>query len=118
MIIAAWLDFIEYEDSERLCERHGIDIAEVEIEDNYRATFAQHVSRLSDAGVARFLIELALIRSGYSATRLDATDPLRITAERYSKAAKVRTMKLAKKVSTQTKKCATKHKKSKKGGAA
>jgi len=62
MIIAAWLDFTEYEDSERLCERHGIDTAEVEIEENYRATFAQHVSKLSDADVVRFLIELDSFR--------------------------------------------------------
>jgi ParB family chromosome partitioning protein len=119
MIIVAWLEVIEYEDSERLCERHGIDTAEVEIEENFRATFAQHVNNLSDADVAQFLVELALIRSGYSAAQLDATDPLRIAAERYSKAAKVRTMKPAIKVSTQAKKCATtKHRKSKKGGAA
>ncbi len=90
MIIAAWLDVLEYEDSERLCERHQIDVAEVEAEDDYRSTFAKPVAGLSDAGVVRFLIELALIQSGYSSTPLDDADPLRVAAQRNVKPAKQR----------------------------
>jgi ParB family chromosome partitioning protein len=118
MIIAAWLEVIEYEDSERLCERHGIETSDVEIEEDYRATFAQHVSKLSDAEVARFLIELALMRSGYSSARLEASDPLRMAAERYSRAEKVRTMKPAKASGKTKKPIKTKREKSQKGGAA
>jgi ParB family chromosome partitioning protein len=118
MIIAAWLEVIEYEDSERLCERHGIDPGEVEVEEKYRATFAQHVINLSDAEVARFLIELALIRSGYSSAQLEADDLLRVTAERYARAKKVRTIKPAKNGNAKTKKQTSIGKTSSKGGAA
>src|SRR5689334_9128406 len=75
MIIDAWLQVIDYEDSERLCERHGIQTAEVQIEEDYRSTTAKQVSELSDAEVARFLIELALIRSGFSSAQLAANRP-------------------------------------------
>jgi len=118
MIIAAWLEVIEYEDAERLCERHGIETSDVEIEEDYRATFAQHVSKLSDAEVARFLIELALIRSGYSSAQLEASDPLRMTAERYSRADKVRIMKPVKASGKTKKPIKTKREKCQKGGAA
>jgi ParB family chromosome partitioning protein len=119
MIITSWLEVIEYEDSERMCERHGIDTAEVEIEENFRAAFAQHVNNLSDAEVARFLIELALIRSGYSSAQLEADDLLRVTAERYAQAKKVRTIKPAKNGNAKTKKQTSIGKvKSSKGGAA
>ena len=114
MIIAAWLDVIEYEDSERLCERHQIDAAEVEAEDGYRVTFAKHVAGLSDADVVRFLIELALIRSGYCSTVLAETDPLRVAAQRYARPA---LRKAAKKSKTKTQP-KSKRLKSRKGGAA
>ena len=119
MIIAAWLDVLEYEDSERLCERHQINAAEVEAEGDYRATFARWVAGLSDAEVARWLIEMALIGSGCSSKQLDETDPLRVASERYSRAAKVQAIKPAKKTTSKTKKPdKTKHVKTRKGGAA
>jgi ParB family chromosome partitioning protein len=117
MIIAAWLDVLEYEDSERLCERHQIDVAEVEAEDDYRVTFAKHVAGLSDVDVVRFLIELALIQSGYSSTPLEETDPLRLAAQRYAKPAKQRVAKTAKKAKAKTK-AKAKQMKTWRGGAA
>jgi len=60
MIIDAWLQAIDYEESERLCDRHGIETADGEIEEEYRATFARHVSQLSDVEVVNFLIESCL----------------------------------------------------------
>jgi ParB family chromosome partitioning protein len=103
MIIAAWLDVLEYEDSERLCERHQIEVAEVEAEDDYREAFAKHLAALSDAEVVRFLIELALIGSGYSSTPLSDVDPLRVAAQRYARSAKQRVPKTAKKAKAKTK---------------
>jgi len=117
MIIAAWLDVLEYEDSERLCERHQIYAAEVEAEDDYRVTFAKYVSGLSDTEVVRFLVELALIGSGYSSTTLPQTDPLRIAAQRYARPAKGQ-VKAAKKPKAKAKQVKAKGAKSRKGGAA
>jgi hypothetical protein len=118
MIIADWLDVLDYEDSERLCERHQIDAEEVEAEDDDRVTFAKHVAGLSDAEVVRFLIELALIRSGYSSTPLADADPLRIADRRYAKPAKQRTAKPTKKAKAKTKQAKSKQLKARKGGAA
>jgi hypothetical protein len=114
MIIAAWLHVLEYEDSERLCERRQIEVADVEAEEDYRATFAKHVAGLSDAEIARFLIELALIRSGYSAKALDEADPVRAAAQRYSRTTKATARKPAK----AKKKTKAKQTKARKGGAA
>jgi hypothetical protein len=81
-------------------------------------TFAKHVTGLSDAEVVRFLIELALIGSGYSSTPLEETDPLRIAAQRYARPAKQRLPKTAKKAKAKAKQAKPKAAKSRKSGAA
>ena len=65
------------------------------------------------------LVELALIRSGFSSSQLETADSLRMAAARYSLAAKVRAMKAAKGATAKSKK-QTKAKpvKARKGGAA
>jgi hypothetical protein len=73
---------------------------------------------LSDADVARFLIELVLIGSGYRSAPLAETDPLRLAAHRYARPAKPPVIKAKRKAKATTKSAKAKQIKNRKGGAA
>jgi ParB family transcriptional regulator, chromosome partitioning protein len=85
MMIAAWMESLDYEDFERLCERHQIPYEETHLEEDIRELFRQYLSKLADTDVSRFLMELALLPSGYSSNKLEETDRLLVAAKLYDR---------------------------------
>lgn len=85
MMIAAWMESLDYEDFERMCERHKLPFEEVEMDEDLRELFRQYVSRLADAEVSRFMMELALLQSGYSSNKLEESDRLLMLARLYAR---------------------------------
>jgi hypothetical protein len=85
IMIAAWMESLDYEDFERLCERHELPFEETETEEDIRDLFRRDVSNLVDAEVSRFMMELALLPSGYSSNRLEETDRLMVAAKLYNR---------------------------------
>jgi hypothetical protein len=85
MMIAAWMESLDYEDFERMCERHQLPFEETETEEDIREIFRQHVSKLADPEVSRFMMEIALLPSGYSSNKLEETDRLMVAAKLYNR---------------------------------
>ncbi len=85
MMIAGWLESLDCEDFERLCQRHQIQFGETETEEDIRESFRQYVSKLADGEVSRFMMELALLSYGYSSKKLDETDRLIVAAKLYNR---------------------------------
>ncbi|MCU1329117.1 MAG: hypothetical protein JWN34_4487 [Bryobacterales bacterium] len=88
MMIAACMESLDYEDFERLCERHQLPFEETDLEDDIRESFRQYVSKLADAELSRFLMELALLPSGYSSNQLQEDNRLLAAARLYKQSGK------------------------------
>ena len=120
MMIAAWMSSLDYEDFERMCERHQLPFNEVEVDEDLRELFRQYVSKLADAEVSRFMMELALLPSGYSSNKLSENDRLMAAAKRYAQPRKrvKRAATARRNQKTKPKRVETNRKKTAKGGAA
>ena len=83
LIISAWFDSLDYEDFECLCERHPLSGEDTG--DDPRDLYRQHITTLPDVEVSRFLVELALLPSGYSSQKLEEHDRLMLAARLYGR---------------------------------
>jgi hypothetical protein len=94
---------LDYEDFERMCERHQLPFEETETEEDIRESFRRYVSKMADAEVSRFMMELALLPSGYSSNKLRDSDRLVVAAKLYGRRRKRLTRVAAAKPKQKTK---------------
>jgi hypothetical protein len=85
MLVFAAIDRLEYEDWEAITERHGIDADESQEPDAASFELRKKAQEAKEPQLIRMLIEIALLRSGYSDEKLGPTDALVLTADRYAK---------------------------------
>jgi hypothetical protein len=83
LLASCWIEALEWEDLETLCERHSLDSVEIESDEEYIAALRKHIGRLTETQLIRFLFELALLPHGYSARELGPDNTLTIAAGRY-----------------------------------
>ncbi len=86
MLVFAAIDHMEYEDWEAMIERYGIDADESQEPDAPGFELRKKVQEATEPQLIRMLIEMALLRSGYSEEKLDAADALISAHSRYAAA--------------------------------
>jgi hypothetical protein len=85
MLVFAAIDRLEYEDWEAITDRYQIDTDESREPDAVGFELRNNrVKEATEAQLIRMLVELALLRSGYSDEALEPSDPLVSAARRYS----------------------------------
>ncbi|HKD04877.1 MAG TPA: ParB/RepB/Spo0J family partition protein [Bryobacteraceae bacterium] len=86
MLVFAAIERLEYEDWAALAERHDIKTDDSREPDAAEMALYKKAEEATELQLVRMLIELGLLRSGYSDEKLDPTDPLIRAAARYAKA--------------------------------
>jgi ParB family chromosome partitioning protein len=121
MLVFAAIERLEYEEWESMIERHQIGADESQEPDAAEIELRRKAQEATEPLLIRMLIEMTLLRSGYSEEKLEPTDPLILAAARYAKA-KPKAAKCAKrKAQPKARKAqptATGKKSARKGGAA
>jgi ParB family transcriptional regulator, chromosome partitioning protein len=84
MLLFGAIDRLEYEDWEAITERYKIDTDEDREPDAAAFELREKAQNATDAQIIRMLVEITLLRSGYSDEKLEAIDPLASAARRYN----------------------------------
>ena len=82
LLVIATIDRLQYEDWEAVCDRYGIDTDETREPDAAAFELRKKAKEATEPQLARILMELALLPSGYSDEPLEAIDPLASAARR------------------------------------
>ncbi|MGA8597061.1 MAG: hypothetical protein WB676_20300 [Bryobacteraceae bacterium] len=83
MLLFAAIDRLDYEDWDALTERYKIDTDKVREPDGATFELRKKAQAATDHQLNRMLVEIALLPSGYSDEKLEASDPLASAARRY-----------------------------------
>lgn len=82
MLVLAAIDRLEYEEWDAMTERYKIDVDESREPDAASFELRKIAEGATESQLVRMLIEMALLRSGYSDEALQSTDPLVTTSAR------------------------------------
>jgi ParB family transcriptional regulator, chromosome partitioning protein len=86
MLVITAIDRLEYEDWEAMSERHDIEADENSEPDAAAFELRKKAQKATEPQLIRMLIEIALLRFGYSDEELEPTNALVATATRYAAA--------------------------------